>query len=224
VAHRLAAEKAILEISHREQPRLGQDLHDGLSQILAGVKLMSEELKGKLSGRRLPEAKDAETIEARLSEALAQADTISRGLYPVELETEGLMAALEELAGKVSKVSGVVCRFKCPRPIHVSDTSVATHLYRIAQEATTNAIKNGKAKRITVRLMSGLGRIALSITDDGIGMGSQPTRKGMGIKIMEYRARMINASFAIRSRSSGWTRVLCSFSPAVLSEGSSHAG
>jgi signal transduction histidine kinase len=224
VAHRLAAEKAILEISHREQQRLGQDLHDGLLQILAGVKLMSEELKGKLSGRRLPEAKEAETIESRLSEALAQADTISRGLYPVELETEGLMAALEEMAGKVTNVLGVACRFKCPKPIHVFDTSVATHLYRIAQEATTNAIKNGKAKRITIRLVSGLGCIALSITDDGRGMGHQPTRKGMGIKIMEYRARMINASFTIRSRARGWTRVLCTFSPAILSEGASHAG
>jgi signal transduction histidine kinase len=211
VAHRLEAEKAILEISHREQQRLGQDLHDGLSQMLAGVRLMSEELKGKLAGRQLPEAQDAEIIESRLSEALLQADTVSRGLYPVELETEGLMAALEEMAAKVSKMSAVFCRFRCPKPIHVSDTSIATHLYRIAQEATTNAIKNGKAKHVTIRLVSRPPRITLCITDDGIGFGRQVPRKGMGIKIMEYRARMIDADLAIRSRASGWTRVTCAF-------------
>jgi signal transduction histidine kinase len=210
VAHRLKAEKTILEISHREQRRLGQDLHDGLCQILAGVRLMCEDLSRKLAGRSLPEQKDADLIESRLSDALAQADTLSRGLYPVELEANGLMAALEEMAVKLSGVFPVACHFRCPKPAYVSDASVANHLYRIAQEAVMNAIKGGKAKRVTVRLTKSGSKILLSVTDDGIGIGNNIPRKGMGLTIMAYRARMIDATLNFYSRRSGWTRVSCS--------------
>jgi len=207
VAHRLEAEEAILGISNREQRRLGQDLHDGLCQILAGVRLMSGELKEKLAARSISEVADAEIIETRLSEALAQADNISRGLYPVELETNGLMSALEEMTAKLSTVFPVICRFRCPRPVHVPDASVANHLYRIAQEAVVNAVKGGRAKHVTVRLFARANGITLSITDDGIGIGNHSARKGMGLKIMEYRARMINAALRFHSRRRGWTRV-----------------
>jgi signal transduction histidine kinase len=218
ISHRLDAEKTILEISHREQRRLGQDLHDGLCQILAGVRLMTGQLKDKLTERALPEVADADLIDLRLTDALAQADTVSRGLYPVELETNGLMAALEEMTKKVSRISSVDCRFLCRQPVDCSKTSVATHLYRIAQEAVANAIKSGKATRVIVRLLYHRKEILLSVIDNGVGMYKSVPRKGMGIKLMEYRARMINASLLWRSRPSGCTRVVCSLSVEAAEE------
>jgi len=209
VAQRIQAEKAILEVSGREQRRLGEDLHDGLCQQLAGIKLMSEEVKERLTERAAQEAPELALIESRLSEALAQADSISRGLYPVELETHGLMAALEELVEKLPKVHRVKCKFICWQPVTVDDTTIATHLYRIAQEAMINAIKSGKATKITVRLRTCGPDTILSVADNGIGFHAHPSRNGMGLTIMNYRTRIINASLQFRSRPKGGTVVSC---------------
>lgn len=211
MGQRAEAEKAIMEISHREQRRLGQDLHDGLCQTLAGVKLLSEELKEKLERRELPEAQDAEKIELHLREALRQADHIARGLYPVELETQGLMSALEELATKMSRMYPVSCRFTCPRPAPLENATIATHVFRIAQEAVINAIKSGKAKDIQIQLHIQDSYGLLSVVDNGIGMQHPVTRRGMGLKIMEYRTRVIHGSLAFRPVADGGTAVTCSF-------------
>jgi signal transduction histidine kinase len=207
VAQRREAELAILEAIAREQRRLGQDLHDGLCQTIAGVRLMVEDLQTRTGGA----SQDLETIETRLTEALGQAYTISRGLYPVELETNGLMSALDELAAKVSTIHPVECRFQCPRPVAVRDNAMAIHLYRIAQEAVVNGIKGGKASRVNLRLLDRGARAILSIADNGTGFGNGPARPGMGLKIMEHRARMINAELRFRSRPNGGTLVTCSF-------------
>jgi signal transduction histidine kinase len=211
VAQRLEAEKAILEVTDREQRRLGQDLHDGLCQTIAGARLMVEDLRGKVGSG----SQDlTETIEGQLTEALDQAYTISRGLYPVELETNGLMSALEELVAKMSKIHPVRCQFRCPRSVDIRDNAVATHLYRIAQEAVINAIKGGKAGRIHVRLGHRGPMMVLSIADNGTGLAGGPARQGMGLKSMEHRARLINAELTFRSRDKGGTLVTCSF-PAI---------
>lgn len=208
---RSEAEKELIEITNREQRRLGQDLHDGLCQILAGVRLMSENLRERLTARSLPESADVERIESRLSEALAQADTISRGLYPVELETNGLTSALQEMAAKISTIYPVECRFLIRSPVTLKDIAAGHHLYRIAQEAVINAIKSGKAKRIVIRLRARSRLGVLSVTDNGVGIQHAASRQGMGLKIMKYRARMIDAALRIRSVPSGGTRVSCVF-------------
>jgi signal transduction histidine kinase len=222
IVHRLEAEKTILEISNREQRRLGQDLHDGLCQMLAGVKFITEELKETLRKQNRHEASDAATIESRLSQALAQADNVSRGLYPVELETNGLASALKEMARGVARGSSIVCSFKNRGPVPVVDSSVATHVYRIAQEAVANALKGGKARHIHIRLTGKSGRMVLTVADNGIGLQAQAPRKGMGMKIMDYRARMINGSLDFHSRRRGCTRVRCRFMPS--GEVPHHAG
>jgi signal transduction histidine kinase len=220
VAQRREAERTILDVSAREQRRLGQDLHDGLCQTLAGVRLMVEDLREKAGGG----SRDLEVIEAQLTQALDQAYTISRGLYPVELETNGLMSALEELAAKISTIHPVRCRFRCPRPVPIHDIAVATHLYRIAQEAVVNGIKGGKASLVHLTLLDRGARAVLSIADNGTGLGNGPVRKGMGLKIMEHRARMIDAELRLRSRPKGGTVVTCSFPAGRRPGGGSDAG
>jgi signal transduction histidine kinase len=210
VEQRLLAEKTILDISSREQRRLGEDLHDGLCQLLAGTRLATLEIKKRLESKSISEAADVATIESNLAEALAQADTISRGLYPVELETNGLMAALEELSVKISKIFPVTCQFICWKPVLIPDGPVGMHLYRIAQEALMNAIKGGKAKRINIRLNRRRARVFLSIADNGVGFQTQTPRHGMGLKIMSYRAKVIGASLQFKSRLNRGTVVTCS--------------
>jgi signal transduction histidine kinase len=210
VDQRLQAEKTILEISGREQKRLGRDLHDGLCQLIAGTRLVTMEVKKKLESKSVPEATDLATIESNLAEALGQADSISRGLYPVELETNGLMAAFEELSAKMSKIYPVNCQFICWQPVLIPDGTISLHLYRIAQEAVMNAVKGGKAKRVNIRLKRRGEHILLSIADNGIGFQPNPSRHGMGLKIMNYRAKMINASLKFQSHPNHGTVVTCS--------------
>jgi signal transduction histidine kinase len=211
IEQRAQAEKALLDISNREQRRLGQDLHDGLAQILTGVKFMTNSLQKDLADKALPESERMGVIESQLRDALTYVDTISRGLYPVELETNGLMAALDELSEKSSKVYSVACRFVRWKNISIDDGAVANHLYRIAQEAVINAIKGGKAKKIHIRLFQRKHELVLSVADNGVGLGNAAMRKGMGMKMMEYRARIIKGTLQFRSRRNGGTLVRCAF-------------
>jgi len=209
IAQRLTAEKEILQISHREQRHLGEDLHDGLCQTLVGLRYLTQDLHETVKAEGSPWAEEVGNIHLRLGEALHQADLVARGLYPVELETNGLLAALREMAEKISVIYRVRCRLRCSEEVFSLDLPVANHLYRIAQEAVVNAIKRGKSKRVSIHLRRHRDRFILSITDDGIGLQRSGQRNGMGLKMMMYRSRIINADFRIRSRTKGVTRVTC---------------
>ena len=205
---RLRAQTAILEITNREQQRLGQDLHDGLIQILTGLRLIIHDVKANLpsSGGQL--APDIDRVETCINDALAQADTISRGLFPVELEAHGLVAALSEFSNRTSQLHRRACSFVCESPI-VIDTGVAVHLYRIAQEAVSNALKSGKARQVVIRLRKSGARVILSVADNGIGMAKAKARNGMGLRIMGYRSQFINGELRILSVPDCGTIVAC---------------
>jgi PAS domain S-box-containing protein len=215
ITERRRLEQEIIEVSDREQIRIGQDLHDGLCQVLAGINMLAVVLKRELAANARPEAADAEAIAAYASKAVAQARAVSRGLSPVELETHGLMAALEELAASTEKLFKVRCQFVCQDHVLIRDNAKATHLYRIAQEAISNAVKHGQAANITITLSDGDRTGHLIITDDGSGFaGAAPSQgrgKGMGLRTMNYRATIIGATLAIESLQPRGTRVTCSF-------------
>ncbi len=204
-------EKEILEISDRERQRIGQDLHDGLCQHLAGIELMSQVLEQKLAAKSKAEAARAGEIAAHVREAISQTRLLARGLSPVTLESEGLMSALHELAANTETMFGVQCRFRCDQPVVVTDPAAATHFYRIAQEAVSNAIKHGKASRVLVEMKSAGAGVVLTVNDNGGGFPKVlPKTKGMGLRIMQYRAGMIGGSLAIETGAGGGTRVVCS--------------
>jgi len=206
------AEQEIVEISGREQRRIGQDLHDGLCQTILAAQFTGRVLAEKMRGRALrPLRADLREMQEHLHNAIAQADVIARGLYPVELDTQGLMAALKELAPNMERTYHIRCRFVCPKPVKIARPGTASHLYRIAQEAVFNAIKGGGAKQILIRLTGRRGQGTLSVVDNGCGISPNPRRRGMGLALMAYRARMINATLDIERRKSGGTRVLCKF-------------
>ena len=134
---------------------------------------------------------------------------LARGLHPVELSTSGLANSLRELAFRISQQRDTSCRFECPRQVRVRDEAVALNLYRIAQEAVTNAIKNGKAKTIAIKLARSRRDLVLTVQDDGKGFSPASTRRGMGIHIMKYRADVIGARFMIESADGHGTLVTC---------------
>jgi PAS domain S-box-containing protein len=211
LTERKRLEKQILEISEQEQERIGQDLHDGLCQLLSGIKFKTTLLEQKLQRRALPETRDASALERLLNTAIDQARSIARGLHPVDLEARGLMSALEELAGTVSGVYGISCVCQRTRPVLVHDHVAARHLYRIAQEAINNAIRHGQASKVWLRLSASGDRLSLTVRDNGAGLPSKPNRKaGMGLPLMNYRARTIGATLSVRPRPTGGTVIQCS--------------
>jgi PAS domain S-box-containing protein len=213
VTERRRLEKEILEASTREQRRIGHDLHDGVCQQLAGIAVLADILADKLQEGARPEAGEAQKITDLINQANKQTRRVARGLFPVRLEENGLVSALEELAENAGAFYQTQCRFVCEAPVGVGDDSAANHLYFIAQEAILNAVKHGKANLIEVKLEpAGDHGCVLTVRDDGRGLSHPlPAGPGIGIRIMKYRARMIGATVALRASPSGGTEVVCQF-------------
>lgn len=203
-------EKNILEISDREQARIGQDLHDGLCQQLVSAAFCTNMLSGKLDKDFEAGAPDARRIADMIDDAIDQARNLARGLYPVRLETEGLELALQELASTLDQRFQCAFSVECPEPLPPCRSAVGIHFYRIAREAMVNAAKHARAERITVSLSRRGGRVRLSVEDNGVGITRDRMRAGgMGLRIMEYRARMIGADIRIGSAGPRGTLVSC---------------
>ncbi len=212
ITERKHLEQTILEVSGREQRRIGQDLHDGLGQHLTGIAFMSKVQEQKLTEKGLSEAGDAAKIVRLVNEAINKTRELARGLLPVVSDAQGLMSALQQWAGEVEDLFGVSCRFQCFTPVLIHDDTVATHLYYIAREAVNNAVKHAHASQIVIRLAADQELGALTITDDGSGIADiAANNAGMGRHLMNYRARVIGGSLEIQSVATGGTTVICSF-------------
>ena len=208
IAERERLQRELLEISEREHRRIGQDLHDGLCQHLAGTALAAQVLSEKLAARRAQEMNDAESVVELVAQSIGLSHRIASGLHPVEMDPEGLMHALAQFADTASELYQVNCRFSSSGTVLVDDSKVAENLYRIAQEAVRNAVKHGAARTVTIRLFSMRGQPALTVNDDGAGFdAAQPSNAGMGLRIMRHRAQAVGASFAIDPGETGGTVV-----------------
>jgi PAS domain S-box-containing protein len=212
ITERKCLEEKILEISAREQRRIAQDLHDGLGQHLTGIAFMSKVLEEKLSEQSLPEAVEAAKIVRMVNQAIDNTRELARGLHPVAAEPLGLVSALRKWANEVEDLFQIVCSFRCPKPFGIHDANLATHLYRIAQEAVNNAIRHGKSRHIVIGLSSKSGTGTLTIRDDGDGFPKKPTSQpGVGLSIMNYRADMIGGSLKVQPNEGLGITVTCMF-------------
>ncbi len=210
MAERERLERELLEISEREQRRIGQDLHDSLCQHLTGTTLAVQVLEEKLAARNLPEASEANKVVELVEEGINLSRKLAKGLHPVDMEADGLMLALEEYAATSSELFKVSCRFECDLPVLIHDAATAGHLFRIAQEAVGNAIKHGKARNILIRLDASEEATVLSVKDDGVGLTEPlPKNRGMGLRIMAFRSGMIGGTFNARRDETGGTLVTC---------------
>ncbi|OGV73186.1 MAG: hypothetical protein A3K19_30130 [Lentisphaerae bacterium RIFOXYB12_FULL_65_16] len=211
ITERKALEQQVLNIRDQEQRRIGQDLHDVLCQQIAAIGFLCEALRTDLAGKKLAEAEKAAKIGRLSEDAGNQARYLARGLFPVGADSRGLMSALKELARQTTEVFRIPCQFKRHRPVLVPNNVTATHLYRIAQEAVSNAVKHSAARRISIVLTEKLGRIELAVRDNGCGFSRRLAKgKSIGISSMQYRANMIGGSLALRTRKGRGTVVACS--------------
>lgn len=212
ITARRALERQLLAVSEREQKRFGRELHDDVGQVLTGAAFLCKALADKLKSAGSETARDAERVVEVINQALEQARCLARGLYPVELDAEGLMVALGDLASNTRKLFDIACHYEIDAPLIVHDNDVAIHLYRIAQEAVTNAVKHSGAENIFIRVTSRPSKRAITVIDDGIGIQGRG-RKGMGHKLMAHRASLIGALLVIKKLEPRGTLVSVVFDP-----------
>jgi PAS domain S-box-containing protein len=214
ITERRRLERELLEISNREQRRIGHDLHDGVCQQLASIAYLVDILGDKLGEKNAAESVDAEKIGSLINTATMQARSVARGLFPVRLEENGLDSAIEEFAAGTSNWFKIKCDFICDCVLPAVDNEVALHIYYIAQEATLNAIRHGKASSVKITLVPQDSHYKITIQDNGCGfkdLGASVT--GMGIRIMRYRAKVIGANLDLQSQPGHGSLLSCVFNP-----------
>lgn len=210
ISERKSLQRELLTISSEEKTRISQDLHDSVGQKLTGLGMLAGSLAVTLQEHSPSDVDAANRIAVGVEQALEQIRKLSKGLLPVEVDGEGLRAALTELAELTTHHSGIRCDFDCRQPVRIEDNETATHLYRIAQEATTNALKHGRPTLVTISLDKEDTQIILRIRDDGQGISSAAWQtQGMGLRTMHYRAALIGATLSIVPVESGGTLVSC---------------
>ncbi len=211
LTERKALEDKLLRISEEEQARIGQDIHDDLCQQLAAIGCLAKVAQKNLNKAGSPEAQSLDEIVKLISKANTRARETSRGLMPVVLDAGGLMAALKELAESTARAFEVECELRYDNPVQVGDTKTAVQLFRIAQEAVSNAVKHSQAKRVDIRIARQSGNIVLSVRDNGVGIPDKASKgTGMGLLTMKHRAQMMGGTVSVTPRATGGTQVTCS--------------
>ena len=210
-AERRRLEYELLEITEKERRRIGLDLHDDLGQQLAGLALMTKGLELKLAKRSAPEGSDAAKIHDLVQQAMSHARDLAHDLATLDVKGADLPAALDGLAQRATELFKISCQSERDGTIPPLESTIASQLYKIAQEAVTNAIKHAKAKSVRINLANGGSQIVLTVHNDGLPFPSlQSPSTGLGLRIMNYRASLIGASLEINGDSSRGTLVTCS--------------
>jgi signal transduction histidine kinase len=209
---RRSLEKEILNISEREKRLIGEEMHDSIGQQLAGIAFMAEVLKQRLESELSDEAANAAEIVKLVNKVMDETRSLAKGLHPMGLDASGLNLSLKELAAATKRLFDINCTFKCDKTVPTEDATTATHLYRITQEAITNAIKHGRAKNIQIQLTCGGNKYVLEVKNDGLDFAEAGADSaGMGLRIIDHRVEMIGGSFDIRRCFEGGTILTCVF-------------
>jgi PAS domain S-box-containing protein len=212
ITERQRLEHDVLEISAHEQRRIGQDLHDDVCQWLTGTQFLASALATRLAARSDADAARAEKIADGVRQANARARALAHGLAPAMIEAAGLAGALRELAANAAEMFRIRCIFDGPETVKVRDEVAALHLYRIAQEAISNAVRHGGASEVHLLLQPDEDHVTMLIRDNGSGIAQpQPETLGMGLRTMHYRAGIVGARLEIRPGASGGTEIACTF-------------
>jgi len=171
---------------------------------------MTKGLELKLAKRRARETLDAARIHNLVQQATTHARELARDLATLDLKGNDLPTALDGLAQHATKLFNISCKFSAEGTIPALESNIASQLYKIAQEAVTNAKKHAKAKRVTITLANGSDQIVLTVHNDGLPFPNLKSHStGMGLRIMNYRASLIGGSLEIKGASPRGTRVVC---------------
>ncbi|HVU32881.1 MAG TPA: ATP-binding protein [Opitutaceae bacterium] len=208
---RARLEREILDITERERRLIGHDLHDGLGQHLTGTAFAGQVLAEKLQTRRLPEEEgDAWKIVRLVEDGIEKTRRLAKGLLLAEIQQDGLITALDELAQTTTGEYRVRCELRTEGDCGVRGSGVATHLLRIAQEAVRNAVRHGSTRQISIFLRGHARWLELEVRDSGKGLPAAGMRgDGLGLRIMAHRAQIIGGQFTIAAAPEGGTVVTC---------------
>lgn len=218
ITKRRKLEQEVAAAAERERARIGRELHDGLGQQLGGLLFLMQGLRTDLKEANPRLAETAQQLCDELTTAMRQARDLAHELYAVRAAPDGLVEALEALAARVTSARGITCSFGGNRSLPVGSQAVASHLYRIAQEAVHNALKHSGATCLEIELAHRHPVVTLSIRDNGSGLAAQPARRGLGLHTMEQRARLIGGELEVQNRPEGGVEVKCTM-PAVIIAG-----
>ena len=202
-------EAAVLRIGAREKERIARDLHDGLGQVLIGIAFKGKLMENMLNKGMVPSVAMAADLVRYANEASVEARSLAYGLDPIALR-DGICAALDNLARSTHALFGVECAVTARLLRAIEDNNIMSQLYRIAQEAITNAVKHGQAEKIVLSLNETEGELVLTVTDNGRGFPNEIINdQGFGLKIMEYRAKAIGGALNVRPGTNGGVSVTC---------------
>jgi signal transduction histidine kinase len=210
ISERRQLEQAVAAAAEQERARIARELHDGLGQQLGGLLFLMKGLSRDLQSAHAPQAETASQLSKELATALSQARNLAHELYAVPPHPEGLVQALENLAERVATERGIECAFAGQSSVLVHNQSVASHLYRIAQEAVQNALKHSRATRIDVGLTRRDNSVEMRVSDNGIGFPTQHNSHGLGLHTMEQRARLIGGRLIVQTIPNGGVEIICS--------------
>lgn len=202
-------ERAIASVSDGERRRLGHELHDGACQQFTAALLHCQVLRRRLQSGELLLDDDFQALSSLLGEGIGEARNIARGLCPLDPDPEALAPALRVLTKRIHEMGTARCEFITAGDVRVADPAMAQHLYRIGQEALSNAIRHAHAGRIAVELRGCDGELNLVVEDDGTGLPPELPTGGLGLQTMAYRARMMDGDLTVSPGSGGGTRVTC---------------
>jgi len=203
ISKRKQLEKEVILISERIRQQVSRDLHDDLNPHLIGIEALSQVLAMSLKKINIPESVDAEKISTLISKAITKTHRLARGLCPIDIQSSGIQTPLMSLIKLVRSIYKIECKFTYDESIIIEDITLATNLYYIAQEATINAAKYSGGTLISITLEFNNEMLILSIEDNGSGIqknkdSENEKSSGMGLKIMKYRAEIIDGVFSIR--------------------------
>jgi len=210
IRERKRLEHELLEITEKERRRIGLDLHDDLGQKLSGIALMTKGLENRLNRLKVAEAQEAAKIHTLVQQAMNHASDLAHDLATLDFKDKDLPAALSGLADHVRELFEISCRFKADGVIPPIEAATVGQLYKIAQEAVTNAIKHGKAKKVAINLANGSNRLVMTVQNDGLPFPDlRGDSAGMGLRIMNYRASLIGAALDVKGTGAHGTLVTC---------------
>ncbi len=212
VVERRLLQQELIDAVWNQQRQFGQELHDTLGQELTGIGMVADGAARALAQRSDDQADTLRELTAMIQQAKQGARRLAKGLFPVEVDARGLAAALDELGASTRQRCGLEVEVRAARDLHVGDNLVATHLFRIAQEAVTNAVKHAQAGKLQIMLARNLaGALVLRVADDGVGVkpNGRARTGGMGLRIMRYRAHAMGAELRIEPVHPRGTVVTC---------------
>lgn len=217
-------ERELAAIADGERRHLGQELHDGVCQQVTAALLRCQALERRLQRGGTLSGEDFAAVSALLAQTVDDAHNVARGLCPLEADAEALAPALRALTRQTREMAGVHCEFVTDGEVGVPDPAMAQHLYRIAQEALSNAVRHAEASRIALELRRDRGELLLRVEDNGVGLPPEMSAEGMGLRTMAYRAEILEGKLTVTATPGGGTRVTCRVPLAATALAAGHRG